>query len=85
MLKHIPICSSVALNRNMQWARIWRKQVSLGERWSIAGENKLNHKMLLSASPPKKSCPLLEPLVEQHEVDKGSLLLSMGAYTFSPT
>ena len=30
-------------DRYMQWARIWRKQVSLGEWWSIGGEKKFNH------------------------------------------
>ena len=40
----MPIGASVAPNdRYMQWAGIWRKQVSLGEKWSIAGEKKLNH------------------------------------------
>ena len=27
----------------MQWGRIWRRQVSLGEKWSIAGEFGFNH------------------------------------------
>ena len=41
---HMPIGASVAPNdRYMQWAGIWRKQVWLGEKWSIAGEKKLNH------------------------------------------
>ena len=43
----MPIGASVAPNdRYMQWAGIWRKQVSLGEKWSIAGEKKLNHVVL---------------------------------------
>ena len=33
VLLHMPICSSMALkDRYMQWARIWGKQVSLGEK-----------------------------------------------------
>ena len=40
----MPIGASVAPNdRYMQWAGIWRKQVWLGEKWSIVGEKKLNH------------------------------------------
>ena len=40
----MPIGASVAPNdRYMQWAWIWRKQVWLGEKWSIVGEKKLNH------------------------------------------
>ena len=43
----MPIGSSVALNdRYMQWTRIWRKQVSLEEKWSIAGEKKFNHQRI---------------------------------------
>ena len=46
VLLHMSIGSSVARNnRYMQWIRIWRKQVSLGEKWSITGENKFNHKI----------------------------------------
>ena len=42
----MPIGASVAPNdryTDMQWAGIWRKQVLLGEKWSIVGEKKLNH------------------------------------------
>ena len=40
----MPIGASLAPNdRYMQWAWIWRKQVWLGEKWSIVGEKKLNH------------------------------------------
>ena len=40
----MPIGTSVVPNdRYMQWAWIWRKQVWLGENWSIAGEKKFNH------------------------------------------
>ena len=43
----MPIGASVAPDdRYMQWAGIWRKQVSLGKKWSIAGEKKLNHETI---------------------------------------
>ena len=40
----MPISASVAPNdRYMQLAEIWRKQVWLGEKWSIAVEKKINY------------------------------------------
>ena len=42
----MPIGPNAAPNdRYMQWARIWRKQVSLEKKWSFAGEKKFNHNM----------------------------------------
>ena len=72
----MPIDASVAPNdRYMQCAWIWRKQVCLGEKWSIAGEKKLNHLgsmtlMRLSSAPQvivREPILKLCPLTYQHD------------------
>ena len=55
---HVPIGSSMGTNnRYMQWARIWREQVSLGEKWSIA-----ERKSLIMQVSDERPCLLNELL-----------------------
>ena len=57
---HMPISSSVALNEKyIEWARIWRKLVSLREKWSIAGDFFLSLPSKLPPAPSLTSFDLL--------------------------
>ena len=50
----------------MHWARIRRKQVSLGEKWSIAGGKKFNHNGSGQRQPAPAQAVADSPVLREH-------------------